>query len=473
MSNVTGENIKQKMGGSDDYSLEPVPESERRSWLQVAYSLAGNATALIYLQFGALMAMTYGVANAVGALLYATIVGSIFGYALSVAAAKSGMVTNLLARSSGFGYKGVAIYSLAVGGTSTMYFALEGNIMAHSVHSYLPQVPLAVIIIAMVIGMIVLNWYGIKILEKFQKWSILVYVALLIIAIVISVNMFTNNSSNWVQYMPESMPLTLVGLLSCIGIINGIVGILVLNVADFGRFIKKEEVKFGSFILGVAVQVWWYLIAGLIGIWFGINYSQMDPGIYFVSILGIWGILFVILTQLRINVNNLYIGSLSISNFFAVVFSIRPGRVFWIVMMGAFATIIMVSGIAGYLEIITNVIGIFMMPIMILILTDIYIVKRLLKLGPTELEYRQNHIRDWNPLGILTITIAGTVSLLMAYGVFGVFWVPVSSLVSGALTLIIYVTLNVLTKGRFNYPKVSNEKVQAQNLQNNVGRQIQ
>ncbi|KAB7708268.1 permease [Bacillus aerolatus] len=450
---MTGENVKQKIEDGDDYSLEPVPESERRSWLSLSFSLAGNATALIYLQFGALMAMTYGVANAVGALVYATIIGGILGYALSIVAAKTGLGSNLIARSAGFGFRGVALYSLAVGSTSTMYFSLEGIIMANSFHSFLPQIPLWLIVILMVIGMVLLNWFGIRVLEKFQKWSIVVYAVLLLIAIFISINMFFNNSPNWIQYMPENMPLTAFGLFSCIGIINGIVGILVLNVADFARFIKKEELKIGSLSLGVVVQLWWYLIAGLIGIWFGINYSETNPGIYFVAILGIWGVLFVFLTQLRINVNNLYIGSLSIANFFAVIFSLKPGRVFWIVVMSAIGTLIMISGVVEHLEAITHLIGVFMMPIMILIVTDIYIVRKLLKLGSEDLEYRPSHLRNWNPVGIFSVITSGAISLLMSYGVLGSFWKPLSSVIACILAFTLYVMLSVLTKGKFNYPK--------------------
>ena len=450
---MSAENVKQKTEGGDDYTLEPVPESGRIGWISASHSLAGNATALIYLQFGALMAMTYGVANAVGALVYATIIGGVLGYALSIVAVKTGLGSNLIARSAGFGFKGVALYSLAVGSCSTMYFSLEGIIMAKSFHSFMPQIPLWLIILLMVIGMVLLNWYGIRVLEKFQKWSIVVYAILLLIAIVISINMFFKNSSNWIQFMPENMPLTAVGLFSCIGIINGIVGILVLNVADFARFIKKEELKIGALSLGVFVQLWWYLIAGLIGIWFGINYSETNPGIYFVSILGIWGVLFVFLTQLRINVNNLYIGSLSIANFFAVMFSLRPGRVFWIVVMSVFATLVMISGIVEYLEIITNIIGVFMMPIMILILTDIYFVRKLLKLGPENLEYRPSRLRNWNPIGIFTVISSGALSLLMSYGVMGSLLKPLSSLIAGILAFTLYVTLSVLTKGKFNYPK--------------------
>ena len=89
---------------------------------------------------------------------------------------------------------------------------------------------------------------------------------------------------------------------------------------------------------------WAYL-----GIWFGVRLGESNPGVYIVTLLGLGGVLFTMLTQLRINVTNIYSASLSLSNFFENVFHFKPDRRFWVVVSGVISIALMLGGILDYL----------------------------------------------------------------------------------------------------------------------------
>ena len=61
-------------------------------------------------------------------------------------------------------------------------------------------------------------------------------------------------------------------------------------------------------------------------------------------------VLFVIVSQIKINVTNAYAGSLAWSNFFARLTHSHPGRVVWLVFNVLIAVLLMTLGVFGALE---------------------------------------------------------------------------------------------------------------------------
>ena len=59
---------------------------------------------------------------------------------------------------------------------------------------------------------------------------------------------------------------------------------------------------------------------------------------------------FVILSQLKINITNAYAGSIAWSNFFSRLTHSHPGRVVWLVFNVAIAVMLMELGVFGALE---------------------------------------------------------------------------------------------------------------------------
>jgi purine-cytosine permease-like protein len=455
-SQVVGE---KKEEIKEDYALEKVPDSYRTmGWWSITNVALGVATAMVFMQMGSLMAVSYGAMNALLAEIYATIVAGVLGISIAYFAAKSGMNVNLMARAGGFGYIGASITSFIYAINFIMYCAIEGAIMASAVYEYIQVIPLWALMVFFGLAVIPFNWFGMKQLEKLQKWSLPIFIILLSAGIIVAANMAPKYTGNVWTYLPEGMSVGGTALLTSIGIINGLVGIMALLISDYARFVKREEFKIGVFAVGFLPQLVCFFIMGVIGIWFGVRFLEANPGVYFVHTIGIFGALFTILTQLRINITNLYSGSLSLSNFFENVFKFKPGRTFWVVFTAVAAVIAMLAGALDHLGPLLTFQGVFLFAWAAVIVADAFVVKRIMKMGPNYFEYRQEKLFAWNPVGVVSLIVASIVGSLAAFGSMGVFLQGVAAFFAAVLAFVLTIVLALTTKGKY-YVKTIDDKV--------------
>ena len=329
-------NVKEEM--KDDYSLGKVPREKRNmGWLSITNITFGIATAIFYFQTGSVMALKFGAINAILSSIYAIIVAGILGTVIAYLSAKSGMNVNLLSRGGGFGYIGASLTSFIYASNFIMYCAFEGLILVAAVNTFFPAIPNWVLIVFFGTIVIPLNWFGIKQLDKLQKWSLPIFGIFLIITIIITFYTPSVYEGTFWTYLPDGVQVGGKALLLCIGVQHGIMGLTALLASDYARFLKPKDIKLGSFVIGFFPQIFCFGVMGGLGIWFGVRLGEPNPGVYIVQLLSFGGVLFTMLTQLRINVTNIYSGSLSLSNFFENVFKFTPGRRFWVVVTGVSA----------------------------------------------------------------------------------------------------------------------------------------
>lgn len=373
----------------------------------------------------------------------------VIGIGIAFIAAKSGLNVNLMARGGGYGYIGASITSLIYAINFIMYCAIEGAIMAYAVYEYLQVIPVWVLMIFFGLIVIPFNWFGMKQLQKLQNWSLPIFIILLGAAIIVAINMEPVYSGNVWAYLPEGMTVGGVALLTCIAIINGLVGIMALLISDYARFIKRDEFKIGVFAVGFIPQLVCFFIMGVIGIWFGVRFMEANPGIYFVHVIGIFGALFTILTQFRINITNLYSGSISLSNFFENVFKFKPGRTFWVTFTAVAAVIAMLAGALDHLDAMLTFQGVFLFSWAATIVADALIVKKLLRIGPNYFEYRQEYLYAWNPVGVGTLIISSVIGTMAAFGAMGVFLQGIAAFFAALLAFILTVILALVFKDKY------------------------
>lgn len=455
---IDQENELSKGEKKDDFALEKVPFGSRTmSWVSITNVTLGVATAMLFMQMGSLMAVSFGAVNALLAEIYATVVGGVIGVGISYLAAKSGLNVNLLARGGGFGYFGASITSLIYALNFIMYCAIEGSIMAYAIHAYIPALPVYVLMIVFGLGVIPLNWFGIKQLDKLQKWSMPIFVIFLVAGIIVALNREAVFQGNIWSFLPEGVKVGGASLLACIGIMNGLVGIMALLVSDYARFVKKEEFKIGVFMVGFIPQLVSFLLMGMVGIWFGVRLGEANPGVYFVNLLGIGGAVFTILTQLRINITNLYSGSLSLANFFENVFKFKPGRTFWVIFTAVTAVIAMLLGVIDHLGNLLTFQGVFLLAWGAVLVSDALVVKKMLKIGPKYFEHRQEFLYAWNPVGVVSLIVSSIIGSIAAFGYMGVFLQNVAAFFSALLAFVLTILLAVATKGKYYSKKVAND----------------
>ncbi|WP_338471002.1 cytosine permease [Niallia sp. XMNu-256] len=448
----------------DDYSFDRVPVEKRNmGWFSVTNITFGIATAIFYFQTGSVMALQYGAMNAIISAIYAIVIAGVLGTVIAYLSAKSGMNVNLMSR-QGFGYIGASLTSLIYASNFIMYCAFEGMILVSAVHAFFPSIPLWILIIVFGSIVIPLNWFGIKQLDKLQKWSLPIFFMFLIAIIIVAANMPSGYNGNFWSYMPEGVQIGGTALLLCIGMQHGIMGLTALIASDYARFLKPKDIKLGSIMIGFIPQVFCFGVMGLLGIWFGVRLGESNPGIYIVTILGLGGVLFTMLTQLRINVTNIYSASLSLSNFFENVFRFKPDRRFWVVVSGVVSIILMLGGILDYLGSAMTFQGVLLMAWAAILVTDALVVKKLLKIVPQDYEARQEKLYKWNPAGVAPLIIASVLGTIAALGFMGTFLQNTATFFAALLASVLTIVVAVYTKGKY-YSKESVETNVKQKLE--------
>ncbi|RKQ33985.1 purine-cytosine permease family protein [Oceanobacillus halophilus] len=439
---------------SDDYSLDRVPRKERNmGWLSITNITFGIATAIFYFQMGSVMALQFGAINAIISAVYAIIVAGILGTFIAYLSAKSGMNVNLLSRGGGFGYIGASLTSFIYATNFIMYCALEGLILVAAVHEFFPVIPEWVLIIFFGTIVIPLNWFGIKQLDKLQKWSLPLFFVFLIAAIIMAAMKPSGYDGSFWSYLPEGVQVGGTALLLCIGMQHGIMGLTPLLASDYARFLKPKDTKIGIFAIGFIPQIFCFGVMGGLGIWFGVRLGEPNPGVYIVLLLGIWGALFTMLTQIRINVTNIYSGSLSLSSFFENIFKFKPGRRFWVVVTGVTAIILMLLNIVDHLEAVMTFQGVFLLTWATILVVDAIVVKKLLKIGPGYYEARQGNLYRWNPVGVGALLIASGLGTIAALGFMGTFLQSTAAFFASILAAILTIVLALITKGKYYIKK--------------------
>ncbi|WP_139070105.1 purine-cytosine permease family protein [Bacillus sp. FJAT-27225] len=456
-SNFSVQNTTVQSTG-DDYSLGSVPRSKRKmGWLSITNITFGIATAIFYIQMGSVMALRFGAMNAIISAAYAIVVAGILGTIIAYLSAKSGMNVNLMSRGGGFGYIGASLTSLIYATNFIMYCALEGMILVAAVHAFLPAIPEWIWILIFGTLVIPLNWFGIKQLDKLQKWSLPLFFIFLIAAITMAFLTPSVYGGTFWTYMPDGLQVGGTALLSCIGMQHGIMGLTPLLASDYARFLKPKDTKLGMFAIGFVPQIFCFGVMGGLGIWFGVRLGEANPGVYIVLLLGVWGALFTMLTQIRINVTNIYSGSLSLSTFFENVVKYTPGRHFWVVVTGVSAIALMLGRITDHLELLLTFQGVFLMTWATILVVDAIVIKKIMKIGPGYYEYRQENLYKWNPVGVAALIIASGLGTIAAIGFMGGFLKSTAAFFASILAAILSVFLAKYTNGKYYVKKEASD----------------
>jgi hypothetical protein len=158
--------------------------------------------------------------------------------------------------------------------------------------------------------------------------------------------------------------------------------------------------------------------------------------------------LFVIVSQLKINVTNAYAGSLAWSNFFARVTHSHPGRVVWMVFNTLIALMLMelevFKAIGSVLGLYSNIAISWIMAVV----ADL-VVNKPLGLSPKGIEFKRAHLYDINPVGVGAMGAASVLSMAAYLGAFGPLAQAFSAVVAMAVAFVTAPLIAWATQGRY------------------------
>lgn len=463
----------------EDYALRYTPQRFRRwSPLRVANTAFGAASFLILEAVGATLLLHYGWTNAAWAILATGLIIFLAGLPISVYAARHGVDMDLLTRGAGFGYLGSTLTSLIYASFTFIFFALEAAVMAYALDLALDIPPQwGYLICALVV--IPLVTHGISAISRLQVLTQPLWLALLILPFA------------WVAWR---QPGAFAGITNQTGSQSGTaafdlhafgaaltVGVALITQmgeqADYLRFMPRKTQENrrrwwaavllggpGWVVLGVLKMLGGALLAYL-----AVSHAvpaerAVDPNQMYLAAYEYvfprygWAVaataLFVVISQLKINVTNAYAGSLAWSNFFSRLTHSHPGRVVWVVFNTLIAFMLMEMNVFDALGHVLGLYANIAIAWIMAVVADL-VINKPLGLSPPGIEFKRAHLYDVNPVGVGAMALASVLSIAAHLGLMGSLAQAWSAIIAMVTALVTAPLIAWATRGRYYLARTS------------------
>ena len=442
MSNVDFKQLR------EDYALQVVPESFRQwSWMSLMSVLLAGTSSMFYLTWGSDLIQAFGLHNfLIGMLILTVFIGTI-SFLLTNIASETGLDMDLITSGSGFGYKGAGLTSLIYAGSYLIFFALEGSIISAAIHAYFPSMPMWSIYFCVGFVFIPLTWYGITAMNYVMWITLPMY--LILIGIVVFLIIHNHHSVNIFSVMtPDRIGATRQhGLLTLLASALPFIATST-SATDVGRFIPKKKRRISTLAMSYGVSILTFSGATLLGVWLGMSLHNSDPGVYLPALIGGWGVLLVVITQIRINVLNTYTGSLALTTFFSRMFGFSPGRHYWVIATAVLSTLLMFGNMLQHLLTILIFQSVFIVAWVASVLSYILLYKNIFKLSPETFRIQKGEIPNYHVVGLSALLISLAVTVPMAFGLFGDFGKVLAPFVAGTLAFVVVLLMRIFNPSR-------------------------
>ncbi|MDA7760530.1 ATP-binding protein [bacterium] len=457
----------------EDYALR-FTDLDARKWSasRVAITALGSISFLALEAIGGSLTFAYGFHNALIAILLVSAIIFLLSIPISYYSSRYGLDIDLLTRGAGFGYLGSTITSLIYASFTFIFLALEATIMALALELCI-GLPLQWGYLVSTLLVIPIVTYGIKTISRFQLWTQPLWIVLQLVPIAVILISDFSSVNDWVSYQSEANHTSANNWLM-VGAASTLLFALVAQIgeqADYARFIPARE--------SLSKRAWWiatlsagpgWIVIGAIKLLLGsylfvlavnhgiaahlaieptqmylvaFNYVSQTPS----TVLALTA-LFVILSQLKINVTNVYAGSIAWSNFFARLTHAHPGRVVWVVFNVLVAFVLMHIGIYEALEKTLGIFGIIAISWIGSMVADL-VINKPLGLSPPHIEFKRAHLYDINPVGVGSMLISMAIGCIAYAGWFGESLQAFASYLTLLITFIAVPLIAWLTQGRF------------------------
>ncbi|PIO96477.1 hybrid sensor histidine kinase/response regulator [Pleomorphomonas carboxyditropha] len=428
----------------EDYALRFTAKSARR-WSQerVAQTAIGAISFLALEAIGGAITLSYGTANAVAAIVAASLAMLAVGWPIARTAARHGVDIDLLTRGAGFGYIGSTVTSLIYASFTFILFAIEASIMSTALEMAL-GLPLWAGYIVSTLLVIPLVTHGIAWISRFQILTQPVWIVLNILPFVFIAFSDGASFADWAAFPGRDGTIGGGFQLVAFGAASAVILALTAQIGeqvDFLRFLparlpgsgrRRRLAVFlagaGWVVLGVPKMIAGSFLAVLaLSSGVPVEHAAEPARMYAVAFgyvlpegawLSLLTAVFVVVSQLKINVMNAYAGSLAWSNFFSRLTHSHPGRVVWLVFNVSIALLLMEIGIYQALEQTLAVFAIVAVAWLSTISADLLINKPL-GLSPPGIEFKRAHLWDVNPVGVGAMAAAALAGLLAHVGLAG------------------------------------------------------
>lgn len=458
----------------EDYALRFTAKSARKwSVARVSNTALGAISFLALEAIGGVITVHYGFDNALAAILVVSLIIFLTGLPIGYYAARYGVDIDLLSRGAGFGYIGSTITSLIYASFTFIFFALEAAIMASALE-LLFGLPLSIGYLVSSLMVIPLVTHGITLISRFQLWSQPIWLVLQLTPFVFIIWHEWSAVGQWTEFSGVASDKGNGFNVIFFGAASGVLFSLVAQIGeqvDFLRFLPQDDKKYRWrwWVAIISAGPGWVIVGALkvlagsflavLAINHGVAPSLADDPIqmYLIAFsylnqspmvtLALAGI-FVVISQLKINVTNAYAGSIAWSNFFSRLTHSHPGRVVWLVFNVIIALLVMELGVYAALE---NILGIYSNAAVAWVgaLVADLVINKPLGLSPRHIEFKRAHLYDINPVGVGAMLLASIMGITSYAGEFGELAQALSPYIALFTAFVASPIIALATKGRY------------------------
>ncbi len=457
----------------EDYALRYAPVRFRRwSPFRVANTAFGAASFLILEAVGATLLVQHGFLNAFWAIVATGLIIFLAGLPISIYAARHGVDMDLLTRGAGFGYIGSTLTSLIYASFTFIFFALEAAVMAYALELALGIPPAWGYLVCAVV-VIPLVTHGVSVISRLQTWTQPVWLVMLVVPFAYVLANDPGAFSGVVHYGGEKSGRAGFDL-------HGFGAALTVGVAlvtqmgeqaDYLRFMPPPRPgrRAGWWLAVLAGGPGWVvvgvlkMIGGALLAWLAISHMvpperAVDPNQMYLAAYEYvfphygWAVaataVFVVVSQLKINVTNAYAGSLAWSNFFSRVAHSHPGRVVWVVFNTLIAFMLMEMNVFQALGEVLGLYSNIAIAWITAVVADL-VINKPLGLSPRGIEFKRAYLYDVNPVGVGAMALASVASIAAWLGAFGPAAQAFSALVAMGVAFVAAPAIAWATGGRY------------------------
>ena len=457
----------------EDYALRYTARSFRK-WptFTITNTALGGISFLALEAIGGAITLTYGFSNAFPAIIAVCLIVFVTSLPIAYYSSKHSIDMDLLTRGAGFGYIGSTITSLIYAGFTFIFFALEAAIMAQALEIYF-RLPIVFGYILSSIVIIPITFLGVTLISRLQLVTQPIWVVMLLAPFFFIFYKQPEVLSDWVQFAGIDGTASGFNYLQ-FGAATGVLFSLVVQIGeqvDYLRFMpdKSRDNRWRWWAAVISAGPGWISIGGLKilagsllavrAVGSGVDYiDAVEPIHMYIQAYGFivddaWIVLtaatiFVLISQVKINVTNAYAGSLAWSNFYSRVTHYHPGRVVWLVFNILISLLLMLLGIFETLQTVLAVYSIVAIAWIGAIFADLVVLKPL-GISPPFIEFKRAHLHDINPVGCGAMALASIISLAAVGGVLGEAAEAYAAALSLGTAFFMAILIGIATKGAY------------------------
>lgn len=389
--------------GEMDLSTVALNEGSRMPKFALTMAWWAVCSAMFYIVVGATLAMTYGAPNAIIGMALSVVAYGLINYVISRYAVETGLSVALFSRVL-FGNVGAALATLIFFATAIYYAVFEGSVMAVAASHYFPALPYAIAALIVVLYSVPLIFGSVQHwLDKLNGVLLPFYLVGLFAAVGVALARYGYNP-HWLALGVR--PTTSgTGWIDCFVYYMG-VWILMMYTFDYARFGRKADAGYhGRFNFGMPFYAVAFLLNGVVGIFLVATVpaeaalSEVSVVLDLLKLMGLGGLLFVWITQTRINTANFYLATVNMQAFFQKTVGLQWSKFVWALVVGVIVYVLMLANVFSYLLQALAYQGVFVVAWVGIALTHM-LSPRYHKMVGSTVEYHSARVPAFNPGGI-------------------------------------------------------------------------